>query len=89
MTTTKKQHDLKCWPEFFELAWQGLKHFEIRLNDRDYQVGDTLVLREWSKTTQSYTGRRVRRKITYLYEGEMTAPGYCVLSVKKLPDIGY
>lgn len=40
-------HDLKCWPEFFRPLCQGIKTFEVRLNDRNYQVGDTLQLWEW------------------------------------------
>lgn len=42
-------HDLKTWPVYFERVWQGEKTFEIRLDDRGYQKGDTAVLREWDR----------------------------------------
>jgi hypothetical protein len=32
---------------FFDEVWEGRKTFEVRKDDRDYQAGDTVVLREW------------------------------------------
>jgi hypothetical protein len=52
MTTirmTNATHDLKAWPNYFEQVWQGLKTFEIRYDDRGYQRGDQVRLREWDR----------------------------------------
>ena len=38
-------HDLKIWPEFFDAVASGAKPFDLRKNDRNYHVGDTLLLR--------------------------------------------
>lgn len=58
-------HELKIWPEFFEAQDDGRKPWEVRNNDRDYQVGDKLLLTEWSPET-GYTGRCMVRVITYM-----------------------
>ena len=42
-----KDHTLKCWTEFFEAIQDGRKTFEIRKNDRGFQVDDLLILQEW------------------------------------------
>lgn len=63
------EHILKCWPEFFQETWEGRKTFELRKNDRDYQVGDTIILREWDNVAERYVGRRITGEIVYLVEG--------------------
>lgn len=40
-------HNLKCIPEFFSVVCSGLKSFEVRYNDREFKVGDTLCLQEF------------------------------------------
>lgn len=42
-------HDLKTDPAYFQRLVDGTKTFEVRKDDRGYQPGDTLVLREWSE----------------------------------------
>lgn len=81
-------HELKIWPEYFEPVRAFDKRFEIRKDDRDYQVGDTLLLKEWDPTTTQFTGRHQRVRVTYIYRGPLAAEGHCVMSIKKLPAIG-
>lgn len=47
---TGTTHEVKSWPREFEAMIDGIKNFEVRRNDRDYQPGDVLVLREWVPT---------------------------------------
>lgn len=79
-------HDLKCWPEPFHAVWHGIKTHEIRNNDRDFQVGDTLKLREWFPTKELYTGREITVAVTYLTSGGTWGlpTTVCVLSIRVL-----
>ena len=60
------KHRLKIWPEFFEAVLSGKKTFEIRKNDRDYQVNDLLLLQEYNPETEEYTGRELLVEVTYI-----------------------
>ncbi|EDP7604065.1 DUF3850 domain-containing protein [Listeria seeligeri] len=57
-------HKLKILPEFFVKKICLKKSFEIRKNDRDYKVGDTLVLQEFKNGT--YTGREYWEDVVYI-----------------------
>lgn len=41
------KHELKIWPQFYCRVKDGSKTFEVRNNDRNFQRGDMVVLREW------------------------------------------
>ncbi len=56
----------KTWPEAFQKVMDGKKKFDIRINDFDAREGDFLLLREWNPKTKVYTGREIKKKITYL-----------------------
>lgn len=63
------EHELKCWPgPFAGLVSQEKKH-EVRANDRDYRVGDVLILREWHPFECRYTGRKETRLVTWISKG--------------------
>ena len=75
-------HSIKCWPEPFEAMKRGEKTAEFRLNDRDYRVGDTLLIREWCPDAKEYTHREIHRSITHiLAEGFGLPSGYVMLSL--------
>lgn len=59
-------HDLKVWTVFFWDLKAGRKTFEVRINDRGFEVGDELVLREWEAIPKRYTGATLRAKVTYI-----------------------
>lgn len=62
-------HELKSWPDFFEPILSGAKKFELRINDRDFQVGHILRLREYDDRKGQYTGREITKRVTYLLDG--------------------
>jgi len=81
-------HDLKCWPEFFHAIKQGRKSFDLRKNDRQFQVGDILLLREWIPQTEVYTGDKLQREVIYILRGPFggIAADYCVMALAPTPS---
>ncbi|MBC1824208.1 DUF3850 domain-containing protein [Listeria seeligeri] len=57
-------HKLRILPEFFLEKIALKKSFEIRNNDRNFEVGDTLVLLEFEDG--NYTGREYWEDIIYI-----------------------
>ena len=80
----RKIHYIKCESTFFEDVINNRKPFEVRKNDRDYRAGDDMILKEWDKDLQEYTGVEDRVTIIYMlgnYPG--IEPGYCVLGIER------
>ena len=82
-----KSHELKTWPEYFHAVRCGVKTFEVRKNDRDFQVGDVLDLLEYEPDKQKYVGRKVTRYVTYVLRGPGfgVEDGYAVLGLSSVP----
>jgi ASCH domain. len=79
------EHHLKTWPQLFEAVASGVKTFDIRVNNRNFQTGDILVLEEWDPKTQLYSGRALCRRVGFLLQGEFgLAPNTCCMSL--LPE---
>lgn len=75
-------HELKILPEFFYPVSIGLKTFELRKNDRNFQVGDIIKLKEWNGN--NYTGCQLDRKIIYiLKEVAGLEAEYCILGIEE------
>lgn len=60
----------KVWPEYFEKIISGKKKLELRLADFEVNEGDTLVLEEWDKDKQEYTGRKIEVVATYYSQNQ-------------------
>jgi hypothetical protein len=78
-------HYLKTWPEPFNLSLGGLKPFEVRKDDRDFEAGDLLCLQEWDPYGKAYTGRELMRRVTCVIRtaGPLALPdGLVVLGVE-------
>ena len=58
-------HYLKIKPEYDKDVQCGLKTFELRKNDRDFQVGDILMLIKLDGKGNE-TDQVIRKKVTYI-----------------------
>ena len=73
---------VKCLPEYFEAALSGIKPWELRFDDRNYAVGDVLLMREWKDG--KYTGRQLTGKITFILRNFAgLADGWVIMSIKR------
>lgn len=83
-------HVLKIRPEYFKEVLKGNKRAEVRKMDREYSVGDKLILQEFDSNTATYTGREIAANITHiLTDTEFLRANYGVLSIKKVGTLTY
>jgi hypothetical protein len=58
---------VKSWPWFFEEMVAGRKKHDMRdKRDRDYAIGDRMLLREFDPRNGQYTGRAAIATISYI-----------------------
>lgn len=80
-----KIHELKILSEYFWDIVVEQKTFEIRKNDRDFQVGDHLILKEFKR--EKPTRRWIAVEVTYITDYEQKE-GYVVMGIKLDEDYG-
>lgn len=73
-------HSIQISTRDYDYIVSNIKHFEIRKDDNDYQVGDFLIFEEWEN--EEYLGRNTGFKIEYILrncpeKGLMN--GYCII----------
>ena len=76
------------------MVFAGTKNFEVRKNDRDFKIGDELLLKEYdngkysdhSDSGNRQTGRILHRRIDYVLHGGQLGieEGYCVMALSRL-----
>jgi hypothetical protein len=77
---SRRNHYLKTLKEYYSAVEDGSKPFEVRFNDRDFKVGDRLILEEIDGV--GYTGRALVRTITYVLDTpDFCKVGYVVLGI--------
>ncbi len=81
---TPGTHILKTWKQYFNDVKSGLKTFEIRKNDRNFKVGDTLILQEYDHEEQAITGEELTVQVTYIADWNQPE-GQVVMSIKIHP----
>jgi hypothetical protein len=77
-------HELKTWPRYFQMVLNGSKRFELRKDDRKYQPGDYLHLREYVPKDDRYTGEELVVMVNDVIrnlEVPGLSEGYCIMSL--------
>ena len=76
-------HELKIYPMYFNDILKNNKNFEVRKDDRLYEVGDYLFLREFLPADE-YTGKEILAKVLYVYRGELYLQDHCIMAIEVL-----
>lgn len=89
-------HTMKSWPHFFQAIKMGFKKHDLRIKEkeRDFKIGDTVILLEYDPFKGAYTGQSLTAKITYItsndlpcaYSSAMLARDAVILSLEVLND---
>ncbi len=87
-----KLHELKIKHEYLIDVSLGIKTFELRYNDRDYQVGDLIRFidikeDDTKNNVEPYIDENTLYRITYVLkdvEKYGLDKDYCILAIKKL-----
>jgi hypothetical protein len=85
-------HKVKSWVHFFRAIVAGEKTHELRHDDRNYQVGDQIILQEYDNINGCYTGEECTVEVTYItnrakpcaFSSAVLDSEYCILSIRKL-----
>lgn len=81
-------HELKISPEYFDAVAKGIKQFELRKDDRNFQVGDFVTLKEYDNG--AYTGRQLRNMpISYVLRDcpqYGLQEGYCIIGLQEVEE---
>lgn len=82
MKRPPKTHHLKINPIFYDAVLNGSKPFEVRRDDRDYRVGDTLMIQQWDGAI--WFGAPLMVRVTYKLDGGQYGieQGYCILGIR-------
>lgn len=88
-------HIVKSWPQFFQPISAGTRTSDIRLKtDRDFKIGDQMLLEEFDPFGGGYTGNKLLVEITHIISNETPCAlssavldnDYCVLSIKRVDE---
>ena len=78
-----KTHYLKCINPYFQDAFDGKKKFEVRLNDRDFNVCDEIILQEYDAENREYMKRELRCEIIYILDNpDFCKKGYVIIGFR-------
>lgn len=64
-------HIVKSWPQFFEPIVAGIRTSDMRdKTERNYQIGDRMLLQEYDPFKGAYTGREQEVEITHIISND-------------------
>lgn len=75
-------HELKIRPHLFEAVSSGQKTSEVRIDDRNFQVGDLVELYPWNKGMGRLGDHSIVREITFVLtadDGPGLMPGHVMI----------
>ena len=93
-----REHELKVVAPYFDALESGEKSFEVRRDDRGFQRGDILILKEWmpynehaqysSERTPHFSGREIRKRIVWILTGGQfgVEAGHVVMALETAPE---
>jgi hypothetical protein len=84
-----KTHLLKTIQPYFDDISLGKKPFELRKNDRNFKLGDIILLIEYNPVSDQIIPKIIATRVTY-FMGDNHAgieQGYCILGVTVLDHI--
>lgn len=94
-----KVHELKILPKYFNSVVSGEKTFELRKDDRGFEVGDILILKEFNPNKKyetiegdesHFSGRKILKEINYILKDETESMGlskdYAILGIKPIDE---
>lgn len=84
-------HYIKCTNPYFTEVKDGIKNFEVRVNDRNYSKGDIVYLMEYDFNNNRFYGRSIKVEITYVLHLSSkvfdSGSKHCVFSFKTIQHI--
>jgi ASC-1-like (ASCH) protein len=81
-------HKLKIQTNYLQHIYEGKKKFEVRLNDRDYQVGDFIIFDEIpSPIDRPADECKTKFKIIYVHHGLGMQDNYVVLGIEAMDKV--
>jgi len=84
------KHILKCHPQFFKDIASGKKQFEVRKNDRKYEVNDQITLREYDPISKKYSGKELDFSITYVLKNfDGIKKNWVIMAIKQIENYHY
>ena len=75
-------HEVKSWSHLFDAIRWGKKPYDLRKNDRNYKIGDVLILEKYDNIAGRYTGDVCRRTVSYITNNDTP----CAVSSAVLPN---